>query len=234
MKGYFISISKDKKRVYIYNFSYDIYDKEKHYNLHGSRERPTIRVAKQHVSIAQNPGYRLRVSLIENTFFEHFLKAKEFYQTDIPIGSNQTDMPIVSVINRYSADRQFILIARNGVSQRPINVTMIGLAYSLSGRANAEPILFWNKYKNDHRNMYNENSDEEYLDYEECDNKEDDFENDNNNVRPKKKSTLNDNNLRDEEEEDTYTEVQQEDKKSSVRNNTKNQNAGQQKQRVDN
>jgi hypothetical protein len=145
-------------------------------------------------------------------------------------------MPIISVINRFAADRQFILIARNGVSQRPINVTMIGIAYALNGRTNAEPILFWNKYKNDYRNMYNENSDEEYFNYKEShNNKEDDFENDND-IRPKKKSTLNDNNLRDDddEEEEVYNEVQEEDKKSSVRNNTKNQNAGQQKQRVDN
>jgi hypothetical protein len=115
MKGFFVSISLDRKRVFIYSLKYSVSDEN------ATTEgiwKPTILVDKDHCyELIPTPGYPLSIDKFNNEYF------KKFCQTGGVSCNGWLQRGLSTYkVTRYKNDRMFLLLAMN-METYPVDIT---------------------------------------------------------------------------------------------------------------
>lgn len=117
MIGYFVSIDRVHKKVYLYEIEYGIDPDHGPYETSGLWEPTTLEVFPDYVLLKCHPGYFLRIEKIANKYFEKFCQSSKVSCN----GWMQTDSESPYKVTRFTNDSMFLVLAMD-LATRPIDV----------------------------------------------------------------------------------------------------------------
>jgi hypothetical protein len=116
--GYFVSISKTYKHVFVYRVLYRI-NPDRSFYLSGIWKPTTLEnYDEKNMLLIRNPGYHLEIQKLEgNGYFEMFCKTSDVSAN----GWTQGKCEYPYKVTRFKNDRMFLLLAEN-LRVQPIDV----------------------------------------------------------------------------------------------------------------
>lgn len=135
MKGFFVSISRDKTNVFVYPVKYFAGEETR-----SSVWKPTCQIdSGDYYELIRSPGYQLFITKLDNKYLKKFFQTKEVECN----GWMQGQISAYKV-TRYRNDRMFLLLAMD-LSTYPVDITKKCLDQALmrSGIHNAN-IIYMN------------------------------------------------------------------------------------------
>lgn len=109
-RGYFISLSKDKHKVYVYNIFFDIASNRKYNKISGEpKQTELLTDENKNYLLIQTNGYPLRFIRDENN--DYFSKFCEYSNVQCNEWNIEERFPYK--VTRFKHDRMFLLLVKN-------------------------------------------------------------------------------------------------------------------------
>jgi hypothetical protein len=127
MLGYFISISRDYRKVFIYKLEYSIDPSENFYQTSGLWEPTVLEIKDDYIILKPTPGYHLKLQKLQNPYFLTYCQ----YDNYSCNGWMQTRSESPYIVTRFKNDRMFLLLAMD-LEMKPIEVKLEHIQHALN------------------------------------------------------------------------------------------------------
>lgn len=125
MRGYFVSLTKDHSKVFVYELEYDVDTSRVEHQTSGPWEPTVLENHEDHVVLKPTPGYHLRIQKLDNPYF---LKYCQTTQCSRNGWMQENESPYT--VTRFKNDRMFLVLAED-LSCSPIDVSPSHLEQAL-------------------------------------------------------------------------------------------------------